>query len=341
MRDALEDRRWWLVLWFVPLVAPFVLSDYLLRLAIISTFVVVLAVSLDILYGYTGQASLAHAAFYGTGAYLSALLVTTYDLPVVAGIVAATAVVAVVSLLVGWPVLRASGLYFSIITLAFSVVVFQVLNSWTEVTGGPIGLRSVPELLGTDGQMFLLIYVVLLGVLLFKRALIASYVGKAFLAIREDEVLAAEMGVRTHRYKTLSFVLASTIAGLAGALFAHYSGFLAPSMFTTFRSFELFVVVTVGGAGTFAGPLVGGVLLTLLPEALREVQEFRQLVYGLLLIVIIMFFPEGIVGTIKVRGWDRYVRRRLGGGSPAPVESDQADETDGSSDSGTTGGETS
>lgn len=335
METSITDRRWWLVLWVVPLVAPFVLSGYLLRVATVSTFVVVLAVSLDILYGYTGQASLAHAAFYGAGAYLSAILVTNYHVPVVAGILVATAVVALISLLVGWPVLRASGLYFSIITLAFAVVVYQVLNNWTDVTGGPIGFRGVPTLLATDGQMFLLIYVVLLCVLVFKRALIASYVGKAFLAIREDEELAAELGVRTHRFKTLAFVLASTIAGLAGALFAHYSGFLAPSMFTTFRSFELFVVVTVGGAGTFTGPVVGGALLTMLPEALREVQEFRQIAYGLLLIVIIMFFPNGIVGTIYARGWNRTVKRRLGWGNPAPVESEPAEETDG----GTTGGD--
>lgn len=340
MRESVLDRRWWLILWLVPLAVPFVLSDYLLRLALLSTFVVVLAVSLDILFGYTGQASLAHAAFYGTGAYLSALLVAGFDIPVLAGVFTATAVVGVVSLLVGWPVLRASGLYFSIITLAFSVVVFEVLNSWREVTGGPIGLRGVPELLSTDGEMFLLIYVVLLAVLVLKRALITSYIGKAFLAIREDEELAAEMGIRTHRYKTLSFVLSSTIAGLTGALFAHYSGFLAPSMFTTFRSFELFVVVVVGGAGTFIGPIVGGVLLTLLPELLREVEEFRQLVYGFLLILIIMFFPEGIVGTIKARGWAHRLRRRLPGSGVAAVSEEPADEPAEDGDAGTAGGDT-
>lgn len=339
MRDFLPDRRWLLVLWLIPLAVPFVFSDYLLRLAILSTFVVVLAVSLNILFGYTGQASLAHAAFYGAGAYLSALLVAGYDIPVVAGIIIATIAIGAVSFLVGWPVLRASGLYFSIITLAFSVVVFEVLNSWREVTGGPIGFRGVPELLSTDGEMFLLIYVVLLAVLVFKRALVASYIGKAFLAIREDEELAAEMGIRTHRYKTLSFVLASTIAGLAGALFAHYSGFLAPSMFTTFRSFELFVVVVVGGAGTFLGPIVGGVLLTLLPELLREVNEFRQLVYGLLLILIIMFFPEGVVGTIKSQGWVRRVRRRLPGTGVTAVSDEPPDDPTEDSDAGRTGGD--
>lgn len=337
MFETLTERRWWLAFWLIPLGIPFYAGDYLLRLSILVTFVAILAVSLDILYGYAGQASLAHAAFYGTGAYLSALLTTEYGVPVVGAILVATVVVAGISLLVGWPVLRASGLYFSIITLAFSIVVYQVLNSWTEVTGGPIGLRSIPELLATDGQMFLLIYVLLLGVLLFKRALVRSYIGKAFLATREDEELARELGVQTHRYKTLSFVVASTIAGLAGALFAHYSGFLAPSLFTTFRSFELFVVVTVGGAGTFFGPLVGGVLLTLLPELLREVDEFRQLVYGALLILIIMFFPNGIVGTIRARGWDRrsraYLDRLLG----RSTDEDATDETD---TSATTGGET-
>jgi len=339
VRDLLPDRRWWLVLWLVPLAVPFVFSDYLLRLAILSTFVVILAVSLNILFGYTGQASLAHAAFYGAGAYLSALLVAGFEIPVVGGVLIATLAVGAVSFLVGWPVLRASGLYFSIITLAFSVVVFEVLNSWREVTGGPIGFRGVPELLSTDGEMFLLIYVVLLAVLVFKRALVASYVGKAFLAIREDEELAAEMGIRTHRYKTLSFVLASTIAGLAGALFAHYSGFLAPSMFTTFRSFELFVVVVVGGAGTFFGPIVGGVLLTLLPELLREVDEFRQLIYGLLLILIIMFFPEGVVGTIKAQGWAHRVRRRLPGNGVTAVSEDSAEGPAEDSDAGRTGGD--
>jgi len=334
VRAALTERRWWLVLWLAPLAVPFFAGEYLLRLAIISTFVVVLAVSLDVLYGYTGQASLAHAAFYGTGAYLSALLTTEYGVPIVAAIVAATVVVAVISLLVGWPVLRASGLYFSIITLAFSVVVYQVLNSWTEVTGGPIGLRSIPNLLATDGRMFLLVYLLLLCVVLFKRALVRSYVGKAFLAIREDEELAAELGVRTHRYKTLSFAIASTIAGLAGAMFAHYSGFLAPSMFTTFRSFELFVVVTVGGAGTFAGPIVGGVLLTLLPELLREVQEFRQLVYGLLLVVIIMFFPDGITGTIYARGWNLSARAALDRIRGGRTDEDATDDPGGSEATG-------
>lgn len=288
-------------LWVLPLALPFVIDGYFLRLTIVATFGIIVATTLNILYGYTGLASLGHAAFYGVGAYTSAILVAERGIPVLGSIVIATVAVGVLSLLVGIPLLRTSGLYFSIITLAFNVVVYQIIANWDTVTAGTIGYRSIPTFANSEGQIFMMIYVFLLALLVFKRELLRSYVGKALLAIREDEELAAELGINVFAYKTGAFVVSSMLAGTTGALFAHYNGFLAPNYFTIFESFNYFVIVTVGGAGTILGPVVGGALLTLLPEALRIAPEIRLLAYGLTLILIIMLMPDGIVGTIRNR----------------------------------------
>jgi branched-chain amino acid transport system permease protein len=297
-RITLKQRH---LLWLLPLVLPFLLDGYLLRLTIVTTFGIIVATTLNIIYGYVGLASLGHAAFYGIGAYTSAILVAERGVPVVGSIVIATVVVGIISLLVGIPLLRTSGLYFSIVTLAFNVVVYQIMANWNDVTQGTLGYRNIPTFANTGGEIFIMIYLFLLAILIFKRELLRSYVGKALLAIREDEELATELGVNVFAYKTGAFVVSSMLAGTAGAMFAHYNGFLAPNYFTIFESFNYFVLVTVGGAGTILGPVVGGALLTLLPEALRIAPEIRLLAYGLMLIVIIIVMPDGIVGAIRNR----------------------------------------
>lgn len=299
------DARLVHLLWLLPLTIPIGFRGYLLRLTIVATFGILVASSLNILYGYTGLASLGHAAFYGIGAYTSAILAAEQGIPMLGSIILATLFVGVLSLLIGMPLLRTRGLYFSIVTLAFNVVVYQVMAGWEEVTNGTLGYLQIPMITNPQIEVFIGLYLFLLAVLVFTRELLRSYVGKALLAIREDEELAAEMGINVFAYKTGAFVVSAMLAGAVGALFAHYNAFLAPSYFTIFESFNYFVIVTVGGAGTILGPVVGGALLTLLPELLRITPELRLLAYGATLILIIMLLPNGIVGTLRARMGDR------------------------------------
>mgnify|MGYP000922217802 CR=1 FL=1 len=282
------------------------------HLLVVIAINVILVVSLDVLVGGAGLISLGHAAFMGVGAYTSAVLVKG-GWPFPAGLLAAVVAAALAGLVVGVPALRLRGHYFSVVTFIVGIIATILMTNLVGLTRGPMGLTGIPfaklELFGwshtfrsivfkTGYYYMVLVFVAL--TLLVRWRVARSRFGRALAAIRGDENLAESVGIPTYRVKLTAFVLAAAFAGLAGSLFAHYAAFISPDSFTFVHSFDLFVMNLVGGAGTFLGPVVGPVFLTVVGESLRGLSPaLSHVVYGVLLIVVIVVLPDGIVGGVK------------------------------------------
>ena len=244
-----------------------------------------------------GLLSLANAAFMGIGAYVSAIITLQYEWPFAVALLLGTAAPATVALLVGIPVLRLSGVYLAMATLGFGEVVRVVLLN-LDITGGPLGLNGIPPL--TSGWHVLL---ALACTIVLLQAMRRSRIGRAFEAIREDETAARLMGIATDRVKLLAFVLGAAIAGLAGGLNAHYTFTLSPGNFGFENAVDILTMAVLGGIQGLLGPLLGGAILTLLPELLRGLQEFRMAANGLILIVVVLFLPQGLWDPGRFRRW--------------------------------------
>jgi ABC-type branched-subunit amino acid transport system ATPase component/ABC-type branched-subunit amino acid transport system permease subunit len=240
-----------------------------------------------------GLLSLANAAFMGIGAYVSALLTLNADWSFPAVLAAGGIAPALVALLIGAPVLRLSGVYLAMATLAFGEVVrITVLN--LDITGGPEGLNGIP--LATEGwHIVLLLALAVYGLTRLRR----SRIGRAFEAIKEDEVAARLMGIPVDRYKLLAFVLGGFIAGIAGALNAHFTFFISPREYGFEAAVDILTMAVLGGTGSLLGPVLGAGILTLLPELLRSLHDFRSLVNGAVLVLVVLFLPKGIVGGVR------------------------------------------
>jgi len=278
----------------LPLLAP----RYVVYVATMAAVHTLVAVGLNLLVGYAGQISLGHAGFFAVGAYTHGLVLTRLGW----GFWPAFAAAAVVSLLFGYgvgvPALRLSGPYLAVATMAFGLAVHQVLVNWEALSGGRSGL-FLPEvrLLGGSLKDERMLYgvVVAVTVLLVLAAarLVRSYVGRAFVAIRDSDVAAELSGVDLTRYKTLAFALSALYTGVAGALLGHVVGFLEPQLFTLFESVYFLSLVVVGGLASITGSVLGAVLLTLLPQVLSGVGEALNVLYGAAVILVLRFEPGG------------------------------------------------
>ncbi len=293
----------------IPLWLP---SPYHLHVLIMAGIFSILAQSLNLLLGYTGLLSLGHAAFFGIGAYASALLTLRGDWPFAGGFVAAVGLAAASGYVIGRLALRLRGAYFVLVTLSFAGVISLVSVNWMELTNGPLGLPGVPaaELLGFTfrtkrAAYYLVLAVAALSYLTCHR-LVRSRIGRAFVALRENEALAASVGVDGTRYLVLATVISAGMAGAAGSLYAHYTRFVSPEVFLFSYTVTMVIMVVAGGKGTLAGPIVGAVMFTVLPEALREATpwQWQMLAYGVLLILTLFFLPKGIVPALT-GPWNR------------------------------------
>jgi len=318
----------WSLVWLVlgaaaAIAAPHVFDSLTARhLLVLIAINVILVSSLDLLIGGAGLLSLGHAGFMGVGAYASALLVKAgWAFPL--GIVAALVAAAVAGLVVGVPALRLKGHYFSVVTFIVGIIITILMTNMVDLTRGPMGLTGIPfarlELFGWEhtfrtiiekvGYYYLTLVFVALALLLRWR-LGRSRFGRALAAIKGDENLAESVGIATYRTKVTAFVIAAAVAGVAGALYAHYAVFLSPDSFTFVDSFDLFVMNLLGGAGTVLGPVVGPTFLVVVSSLLRNLSPaLSHVVYGVILIVVIVVLPSGIVGGV------RNVAARLQGGA--------------------------
>lgn len=236
-----------------------------------------------------GMLAMANAAFMGIGAYASAILTTTYGLPYPVGLAAGVLVPAAVAFAMGKPTLRLSGVYLAMATLAFGEVVRITAINAEGLTGGALGLNGIPPYTQWWHVVFALV-ATLVGLHLLRR----SKTGRAFEAIKEDEVAASQMGIDIAGHKLAAFVLGGALAGLAGALSAHMTFFIGPNEFGFDRGVEILTMAILGGVEGLLGPVIGAVLLTLLPELLRGLNEYRLIVNGLILVLVVLFLPGGI-----------------------------------------------
>jgi len=291
-----------------------VANAYHLHVLIMAGIFTILALSLNLLLGYTGQLSLGHAAFFGIGAYTSALV----SLPPLAwSFWVALPAAAVASGLAGWAIgrlaLKLRGAYFVLVTISFAGVISLVSINWMELTNGPLGLPGVPPpalgpwTLRTKTAYWYLVLAAAVLVYVVCRRLIASRIGRAFVALRENEPLAESVGIDGTRYLVLAAVVSAAMAGVGGSLYAHYTRFVSPEVFLFSYTVTMVIMVIAGGQGTLAGPVVGALLFTVLPEALREAVswQWQMLAYGVVLVLCVFFLPRGIVPRVNE------VRRRV------------------------------
>lgn len=280
--------------------AWFFAHGFLLYVLTTLSLMIVAATGLNLLVGYTGQISLGHAAFLAIGAYTHVILYTA-GAPLPLSVLAAALVSAAFGFLIGIPALRLAGPYLAIATLGFQVAVDQALGRWDSLTGGRMGLGvPAPEIFGIKladvRSYFVLCFAVCVLVTVGVKNVVRSRIGRAFVAIRDNDVAAASMGVNPVRYKTLAFSLSAFVTGIAGALYAHLFDRLNPQNFTIQMSIELLVMVVVGGLASILGSILGASLLVLLPHALSDFREYQAIVVGTILISVLLFEPMGLRG---------------------------------------------
>ncbi len=307
------------------IVASFVVShfsnqidDYVLNILVMIGINIILAVSLNLVNGHTGQFSLGHAGFMAVGAYTSASItlyagpgllkalggVSTFSNSAVflLALIVGGLMAAVTGLLVGVPSLRLRGDYLAIVTLGFGEIIRVVIQN-TNAVGGPRGLGGIPaysNFFWTYALAAVTIYVI--------ANLVNSTYGRGFLAVRDDEVAAEAMGINTTKYKVTAFVLGSFFAGIAGGLYAHYITYITPEGFNFLKSVDVVVMVILGGMGSTVGVTLAAILLTVLNEFLREFEQYRMIVFSLLLIVMMIARPQGLIGDLA---WLRRKKRKV------------------------------
>jgi len=337
-RDNVQ-RNWYVVLFAALLVLPRLLPAYTSDISLVFIYGLC-GLSLMVLAGYTGLVSLGHAAFLGIGAYAHVYFTQNLGLPWVVAVGLAAATTAVAGVLVGLPALRMTGVYLTIATLAFALIIQEIFVQWERVTGGLKG-KAVdrPVIFGvpfsTDVAFYFLCVAVLMGGLWLTTNVLRSPTGRAWVAIRDSEIAAQSLGVNLAAYKTLAFAYSAALMGIAGALFAHKVGFLAPDIFSVLLSIQFLLMVVVGGLGSLHGAIFGAVFVAMLPVAISQARDSLPVwfgaaagvfgkgagdavylgverlvkqpglepgIFGLILVLFILFEPLGIYGRwLKLR----------------------------------------
>ena len=288
--------------------------EYLLHILILIGIYVILSVSLNLIVGYSGLLSIAHAAFYGVGAYVAALLALKLNSPFLLNTMCAIILCGLLGAMVGIPSLRIHDDYFAIASFAFMVITFSVMNNWVSFTGGPMGLPGIPQptILGweitTHVDFLLLVSLFAIITLWVSHRIVHAPFGRVLKAIREDEVFAEALGKNVAYYKVIIFVIGAGMASVAGVMYAYYISFIDPTSFTVMESIFIISIVIIGGAGNIWGSVLAAAVLVILPEALRFLgmpstiaANMRQIIYGALLVIFMLFRPQGLMGEYSFR----------------------------------------
>jgi len=270
------------------------IDAYYLRIMIFIGINIILALGLNIITGVTGQLSMGHAGFMSLGAYTAAILSVHFATPFFLAIVAGALMAALFGFLIGIPTLRLEGDYLAMVTIGFAEIV-RVFFLNFEPGGKAVGFSGIPQSTTFTTVWLIVIVVILLNTKFFK-----SRVGRSLYAIRENEIAAEACGVDTTRMKVLAFTVGSLLGGLGGGLYAHYMYYINPQDFGFMKSIEILNMVVLGGMGSIPGTILGVVILTLAPEVLRVVAEYRLLFYGALLVILMIFRPNGLLGDVRI-----------------------------------------
>jgi len=286
---------------------------FIINLAIIASIQAILALSLNLIVGYTGLLSIAHAAFFGIGAYTTAILLQTFGINFFLSVILGMIIAAAVGFLIGLVLSKFDDDYYALASLGFGVIVYSILLNWQGLTRGPLGSPGIerPEIFGfifTNNAHFLILTIVALaGVYWLSRLIVNSSFGRVLKAIREDEKALQIFGYNTHHYKLAIFVIGAALAAIAGSLLASYISFIDPSTFILDESIFILAIIILGGLANLRGAVLGAVFLILLPEILRFMglpneiaAQMRQLVYGVILVLLMLYRPQGLLGEYKL-----------------------------------------
>jgi branched-chain amino acid transport system permease protein len=291
---------------------PLAFEQYKLYVASLTLVYLVLAIGLNLTMGYAGQISLAHAAFMAFGSYAIAIL-GPRGVPFEVSLVLGAAVAFGWGVVVGFPALKVKHHYLAMVTLGFNIIAFLVLRNWEGLTGGSFGISGIarpawgPLSFASDRAYYLYILGWAAVVVASAYWILTSKWGRAFRAIRENEMRAAAVGVSLRTYKLMAFAIGAAYAGIGGALFAPLLGYIDPGAYTLDRSIQFLLMVVIGGLGRFEGPFIGAAVVTILPETLRASEGLYLVIYALAVVLMMLFMPKGLVGL-----WDRLVMRRPG-----------------------------
>lgn len=312
--SAAQRRRWLYLAAAVAIAAlPLAFRDSYWRTnLIICAINVMLALGLDFIIGYAGQLNLGQSAFYGLGAYVSTLLIKLVGVPYWIAFAAGVGFAGIAGVILSLFAVRLRGHYLAIASLGFAVITYQILLNWISLTQGPLGIYAIepppawhlPGVgtidFGNSANLFYLVAGFAYLAYLLLDALVRSPIGETLTAIREDEVSAASLGINGAAWKVFAFGIGSALGGAAGCFYASFVGTLVPDAFFITEAFNILAMVIVGGMGTLIGPVWGAILLTLLPELLRGIGDFRLIVYGVALTLVVLFMPGGLVEAARL-----------------------------------------
>ncbi len=293
--DSLTENRWiGLAGLAIALLAPFVnATPYAISVMTSAAIFVMLAAGLNIVVGYCGLLDLGYAAFFAVGAYTSGVLSTRFDLPLVATLPAVLVATVIAGVVIGAPTLRLRSDYLAIVTLGFGEII-RITATNLDVTGGPSGIYGIPGLAGDRISFYYLTVLVVAVAVVGAARLGRSRLGRAWRFVREDEDAAEAMGVHTYKVKMAAYIAGAIWGGLAGVLFAAHLSAIAPSSFTFLQSALVLMAVVLGGMGSIRGVVIGAVIISLLPELLRDLADYRFVAFGVLLIIVMLVRPQGL-----------------------------------------------
>lgn len=288
------------------LIFPFVITNvYFQHIAIITGLYIVLSLSLNLVSGYSGQLSMGHAAFYGVGAYVTALLMADAGFSFWLSILISVIVSGLFGLLLGLPTTRLRGDYLTIVTLGFGEILRMVLTNEEKITHGPMGIAGIPSptifgiSLSSTTCFYYMILALVVIVTIFISRLVNSGFGLAMQTIKENEIAAKSIGIKPIKYKLIAFILSAMIAGLAGSFYATYTTFISPNTFLFNDSATILATVVLGGIASIPGSIIGASVLTVLPELLRSFSDYRMILYGLAMVIMMNVRPTGFYGQEK------------------------------------------
>jgi branched-chain amino acid transport system permease protein len=284
-------------------------NEYLVHIGVIILFSMTMAASFNLIVGYIGEFPLGHTAFLGVGAYTAAILSTRLGLPIYATVPIGGVFSAIAGLFIGSITLRLRGPFFVIVTLCFAEVLRLVASNWVDLTNGPMGVSGIPKpgwiaTQSTLGQKMCFYYIAWLiaAITLYVCfRFVYSNLGRAAVAVRENRFVAQSVGIKPYHYALLTFVLAALLCGFAGSFYAHYISYVGPEVFGFPFMISMIIMVLLGGKGTLAGVIVGPIVIVLLQEYLRDLQTLRLSIFGLIVMAVVLFLPNGLMGFVGRR----------------------------------------
>jgi branched-chain amino acid transport system permease protein len=307
MAKLLSKRNGFIFVLVLALIMPFIVpNDYILHVLALVCIWSISVYGINIFTGYTGNLSLAHIGFFAIGAYTLGLLTVKAEWNFWLAFLAAGVLSIILGFLVGLISLRTNGHFFAIYTMCVGYIIYLVIDKWDTLTGGVRGLIGIPgpapigpiTFESLTSQYYLLLFFLVLTVFIMKR-IVHSLLGRTFIAIRNSEELAQTIGISTKKNQLLAFVISCFFAAIAGALYASFVRFIGPEVGAIFLGFEMLIYLVIGGLGTLSGPIIGTLLIVFLTQSLQFMQEYKMLLFGPILLIIVIFYPNGIVGAIE------------------------------------------